>query len=174
MSTRGIDYSALTLCDALDLAILIEEEAQERYEEFAAQMETHHTPDAAAIFRSMSGNEAKHGQELSKRRERLFAGAKPAVTRDMLYDVEAPDYDEARAFMTPRQAMQAALHAEKKAHAFFVAALPQIREPGVRALFEELRDEEIEHQELVQRELEKLAPDPDFAPEDFTDEPEAL
>ena len=33
----------------------------------------------------------------------------------MIFDVEAPDYDEARAFMTPRQALEAALRAEKKA-----------------------------------------------------------
>ena len=37
MATRGIDFRALSLKDALDLAVLIEQEAEERYEEFAAQ-----------------------------------------------------------------------------------------------------------------------------------------
>ena len=31
MTTRGIDFKALSLKDALDLAVLVEEEAKERY-----------------------------------------------------------------------------------------------------------------------------------------------
>jgi rubrerythrin len=89
----------------------------------------------------------------------------------MLWDVEAPEYDEARAFMSPRREMEAALRAVEKAHAFFVAALPAVRDAAVRALFEELRDEELHHRELVARELEKLPPEPAVDPEDFTDEP---
>jgi len=37
-STLGIDFASLSLKDALDLAVLVEEEARERYEEFADQM----------------------------------------------------------------------------------------------------------------------------------------
>lgn len=46
MATSGIDFATLSTQDALDLAILIEEEAEERYREFAHHMEVHHTPDA--------------------------------------------------------------------------------------------------------------------------------
>jgi erythrin-vacuolar iron transport family protein len=173
MSTQGIDFSRLTLKDALDLAILVEEEAKERYDEFAEQMDVHDTPDAAAFFRFMSKNEQKHGDELSARRAQLFADSPRGVSRTMLFDVEAPDYDEARAFMTPRGAMQAALRCEEKAHAFFVAALPRIEDPDVRALFEELREEEVHHQNLVNAELTRLPPDPAVSAEDFVDEPNA-
>jgi rubrerythrin len=93
------------------------------------------------------------------------------MTRAMLFDIEAPDYDQARAFMTPRQAMLAALSSETKAHAFFVAAIPAIQDAEVRALFEELRDEEIEHQDLVKAEIAKLPPDSPLSDEDFVDEP---
>jgi len=171
MSVQGIDFSTLTLRDALDLAILIEDEAQERYQEFAHQMELHHTPEAAAFFRFMASNEAKHGAQLSERRTQLFGAAPRTVTRAMLWDVEAPDYDRARAFMTPREAMQAALQSEQKAHAFFVAALPQVTDPEAKALFAELREEEVEHQELVTKELAKLPPEPAGSPDDFADEP---
>jgi erythrin-vacuolar iron transport family protein len=173
MSTRGIDFASLSLKDALDLAILVEEEAKERYEEFAAQMDQHRTPEAATFFRYMAVNEAKHGSELSARRVQRFADAPRNVDRAMLFDIEAPDYDEARAFMTPRQAMQAALSSEVKAHAFFVAALPAIQDAEVKALFEELRDEEIEHQDLVKAEIAKLPPDSGLSDEDFVDEPAA-
>ena len=172
MATR-IDFASLSLMDALDLAVLIEEEAKERYEDFAAQMEQHRTPAAATFFRLMAHNEAKHGQELADRRGQLFGGLTPTVTRAMIFDVEAPDYDEARAFMSPRQAMKAALASEVKAHAFFVAALPALKDAEVRALFEELRDEEVEHQALVRAELAKLPPDSGLSDDDFVDEPAA-
>jgi len=171
MATRGIDFANLSLMDALDLAILIEDEAQERYEEFAAQMDQHRTPDAAKFFRYMVENEAKHGRELTARRVRLFGGTEMLVTRSMIFDIEAPDYDAARAFMSPRKAMEAALASEVKAHGFFVSALPSIADADVRALFEELRDEELGHQQLVQAELYKLRPESGLSDEDFVDEP---
>jgi rubrerythrin len=170
MAIKGIDFANLSLKDALDLAILIEDEAQERYEDFASQMEQHRTPEAAQFFRYMVENEAKHGRELAERRAQRFGDAPRAVTRAMIFDVEAPDFDAARAFMSPRAAMEAALQAETKAHGFFVAALPAIQDAEVRALFEELRDEEVEHQDLVKLELAKLPKDSGLSDEDFVDE----
>jgi len=171
MAMRGIDFAKLSLMDALDLAILVEDEAQERYEEFAAQMDLHRTPDAAKFFRYMVENESKHGRELLARRVQKFGDAPRVVTRAMIFDIEAPDYDAARAFMTPRKAMEAAMACEVKAHNFFVAALPALKDVEVRALFEELRGEELEHQKLVQIELAKLPPDSGLSDEDFVDEP---
>ena len=173
MAITGIDFARLSLMDALDLAILIEEEAQERYEEFADQMEQHRTPDSARFFRYMAGNEKKHGQELSIRRANLFGDAPRVVSRSMIFDIEAPDYDSARAFMSPRRAVEAALASEVKAYNFFVAALPALPNLDVRALFEELRDEEILHQDLVKAELSKLPPDTGLSDDDFVDEPAA-
>jgi rubrerythrin len=173
MSVHRIDFATLTLRDALDLAILIEEEAKERYEELAAQLELHHTEAAGSFFRRMVGNEAKHGEQLTARRVALFPDAPRTVTRSMLWDVEAPDYDEVRAFMTRRQALQVALRAEQKAHAFFVEALPHVDNADVKKLFEELRDEETEHERLVQEELAAEPPDPALKAEDVEDEPVA-
>jgi rubrerythrin len=173
MATQGIDFTKLSAQDALDLAVLIEEEAEERYHEFAHQMDIHHTPDAARFFRLMADNEARHRTQLEGQRAQQFGSAPRRVTRDLLWDVEAPDYDEARAFMSPRRAMETALRCEEKAHAFFVGALGEVRDPAVRAIFEELRDEEVQHQDLVGRELAKLPPETEgeLDPEDFTDEP---
>ena len=173
MATRGIDFANLSLMQALDLAILVEDEARDRYEEFAAQMEGHRTPAAAQFFRHMAENEARHGRDLSLRRKARFGDTAPTVTRAMIFDIEAPDYDAARAFMSPRKAMEAALASEVKAHDFFVAALPVLKDVKVRALFAELRDEEIVHQELVKTELAKLPPDSGLSDEDFVDEPAA-
>ena len=166
-----IDFSSLDLQDALDLAILVEEEAQERYLEFVSQMEQHHTPDAAEFFQAMARNEEKHGEELRERRQALFGDAPRRVTRAMLWDVEAPDYDETRAFMSARQAMGVALRAETKAQEFFVKALPHISHEDVRLLFEELRDEEVVHQTLVREALRNLPQETEPDPEDYEDDP---
>jgi rubrerythrin len=166
-----IDFATLSLKDALDLAILIEEEARERYEEFVDQLELHHTAEAAQFFRHMAANEMKHGDELAARRQALFGQEPCAVTRDMLWDVEAPEYHQARVFMSARHAMEVALDAETKAHDFFAGALAHVADPEVRALFEELRQEEVEHQVLVRQHLARLPPDPEADPDDYADEP---
>jgi len=171
--TKEIDFSSLSLKDALDLAILIEEEAKERYQEFVDQMSLHRNPEAAAFFHEMIGNEAKHEAQLIQQRQILFRNSLSRMNRSMLWDVEAPDYDQTRAFMSVRQAMETALQAEIKAYNFFADALKHITEPSVKRLFEELRDEEIAHQDLVRREIEKLPPDSGLDPEAFADEPTA-
>jgi len=171
MTIRGLDYSTLSLCDALDLAILIEEEAKERYEEFTDQMELHHTPEAARFFKFMAGNEEKHRAELADRRTKLFGDREVSVSREMIFDIEAPEYDEARAYMTPREALETAMRSEQKAWAFFNEALPHIEDAQVKALFQELLAEEVEHKRLVAVELGKLPPDDPFRQEDVEDDP---
>jgi rubrerythrin len=168
-----LDFAALSLQDALDLAILVEEEAQERYLEFVDQMRQHHTPEAADFFASMAENERKHGEELCSRRRALFGDRPSRVRRSMLWDVEAPDYDQTRAFMSARQAMLVALRSETKAYEFFVGALPHVADAEVKRLFQELRDEELIHQSLVLEVMRGLpeSDEPDGA--DYEDEPVA-
>lgn len=171
--TRLIDFGALDLKDALDLAILVEEEAKDRYEEFVDQMAQHHNADAAHFFRFMMRNEEKHQTQLSDKRAALFGEDPRRVNREMLFDIEAPEYDEVRAMMGVREALETALRAEEKAHAFFVKALSLVTDAEVKKLFEELRDEELEHQRLVNKEIAKLGdatpPDADI----YADEPVA-
>jgi len=168
-----IDFASLSLQDALDLAILVEEEAQERYLEFVDQMEQHHTPEAARFFATMARNEQKHGEELRARRHSLFGDAARRVKRSNLWDVEAPDYDQPRALMSARQAMEVALVSETKAHEFFVNALPHLADPEVKRLFQELRDEEVMHQALVREAMRGLPPGEEPDAGDYEDEPVA-
>lgn len=168
---KDLDLAALTLCDALDLAALVEEEAQERYEEFAHSMALHRDFEAAKFFRFMVDVEGYHTAALGVRRQELCGDAPVTVRREMIFDIEAPEYDEARIFMSLRQALETSLRAEHKARSFFEDALARVSSPEVRALFTELRDEEVEHQALVQREIDKLPPGVEPNPEDYADEP---
>lgn len=168
---KDLDFATLTLQDALDFAILVEEEAAERYGDLAEQMEAHNTPAAAEFFRFMILNEAKHGHELTTRRRDLFGNAPSKIDRSMLWDVEAPDFEDVRAFMPARAALDVALHAEEKAYRFFVSITAHVTDPDVRALFVELTEEELLHQDLVQREIDKLPPDASLGADEFADEP---
>ncbi len=171
--TRSVDFAKLTLRDALDLATLVEEEAKERYGEFADQMDLHHNPDAARFFRFMLIVEGKHEDMLAERRKQLFGDEPRTVRREMIFDIEAPEYDDVRATMSPRNALEVSLRAERKAFDFFDAALGGVKDPTVRKLFEELRDQEREHEALVQKEIAKLPPDAALTAEDVDDEPVA-
>ncbi len=165
-----IDVATLSLKDALDLAILMEDEARERYETFTHLVGGRYPGDADDMFRIMASAEAKHGAQLAARREQLFGDAPRRLTREMLDDVEAPDMGKPRVFMSPRQAMEVALASEEKAHDFFATAMTSMRDERARQLFDELRGEELQHQHFVRERLERLAPGPDVE-EDEADEP---
>jgi len=171
--SADIDFSNLSIKDALDLAILVEEEAEERYQELADNLELHNTKDAARFFRFMMTCEAKHGEELSAKRRELFDDQPVSVDRSMLWDVEAPGYETSKSFMTLQEALDVALAAETKAYEFFDAALPEVEDPEVRELFTELRQEEVEHMQMVREQMKKIPEGGDFDPEDFVDEPVA-
>jgi rubrerythrin len=167
----NVDFAGLDLRDALDLAILVEEEARERYLELADQMEKHRTQEAASFFAVMARNEQRHEDELRARRSALFGDTPRRMTRAMLWDVEAPAYDDVRAFMSTRQAMETALRAETRAFDFFTQAIPHLRNAEVAALFEDLRNEEVLHQALVREALHCLPHEPNRDPRDHEDEP---
>ncbi len=166
----GIDFATLSLKDALDLAILMEDEARERYEEFSRIVGGRYAGDASDAFRAMAVYEARHGAELAARRRALFADEPRQLDRDMLDDFEAPDRGQPRVFMSARQAMEVALASEEKAYDFFTSALPHVQDPKVRELFQELGGEELQHQTFVRARLARLPPGPDVEEEE-ADEP---
>jgi rubrerythrin len=158
MPTR-LDFAKLDLMDALDLAVLIEVEAYERYKKFVEQLGHRYTGDAASVFASMAENEAKHGKALEQRRKELFGDTPMRVSRDDLFDVEAPEQGAPRSSMSPLQAFRVALSSEQKAFDFYDLALPHVTNPEIRELFTELREEETEHVRMVQEAIAKLPPE---------------
>lgn len=158
---QAYDFRTLSLQDALDLAIAMEDEARLRYEEFTRLVGGRYDGDAADMFRAMAGYEAMHRAELAARRRELFGDAPRRITVESIDDLEAPDRGKPRVFMSARQAMEVALASEEKAYEFFDSALPQITDEKVRALFVELRGEEARHAVMVRQRLDKLPRGPD-------------
>ncbi len=170
-----IDFLKLDLMDAVDLAIMIEDEAKERYEEFTTQVGSRYTGDAADVFFTMAKYELAHKEQLVAFRKKLFGVTPARMTRDMIWDVEAPSQSAPRTFMSSLQAMEVALEGELKAHEFYSQALNVVKDEAVRSLFEELRNEEIEHQNLLKKWMksQKGNNGPDRGDGD-TDEPPGL
>ncbi len=162
-----LDFRALDLMDALDLAILIEAEALARYKLFAEQLGYTGPGDASSVFRDMAVHEQKHADELYERRQELFGDKPMKVSRSDIFDVEAPDAGSPRWNMSPLAALEVALSSEKKAFRFYDEALQSVDEPGVKKLFEELRDEETEHVRIVTRAIADLPPGSDQELEDL-------
>ena len=164
-----IDFATLTLMDTLDLATLIEVEAFKRYNLFVEQMGS--SSDAGGFFESMVINEKKHADELAERRHALFGDAPASVKLDDIFDVEAPDVGAPTQNMSPLKAYWVALSSEKKAFAFYDQALRYVSQPEVKALFEELRDEEAEHVRMVEEIIAKLPPSAAVDLEDLDADP---
>lgn len=161
MATQ-LDVSTLNLQDALDMALLIEKEAEERYRVFAETIGERYPGDAAAFFKKMAENEHKHCVQLVERRRLLFGSAPSRITDAMMEpDIEAPELEKAVRFMSPRRALEVALESEIKAYKFYdriLANAQNILEPEVQNLIKELRDEEVEHQRLL-NEMKAKYPD---------------
>jgi len=171
MSTR-LDFSKLALMDALDLASLIELEATKRYTEFAESLGTRGVDDAGAVFRSMAVNETKHCEEIAERRLALFGDQPAKVSLNDIFDVEAPASGDVRWNMSALKAYQLALFSEQKAFAFYDEALDHVDQPDVKALFEELREEEAEHVDMLVKIIAKLPPSAEIELEDEDYDPD--
>jgi rubrerythrin len=153
-----LDFSKLSLMDALDLATLIEVEAFKRYSQFAERLGSSAEGDAASIFESMAVNENKHGEQIAERRIALFGDQRPRVKITDIFDVEAPDVGAPTLGMSPLKAYSVALASERKAFAFYDEARRHVTQPEIKALFEELRDEEAEHVQMIEAIIAKLPP----------------
>jgi len=171
MSTR-LDLSRLSLMDALDLASLIELEARKRYTEFAESLGSRGADDAGAVFRSMAVNENKHCEEIAERRLALFGDQPAKVTLNDIFDVEAPDLGDVRWNMSTLKAYQLALYSEQKAFAFYDEALDYVDQTDVKALFEELREEEAEHVSMLVKIIANLPPSAEIELEDEDYDPD--
>jgi rubrerythrin len=173
--TTQLDFSTLNLQDALDMAVLIEKEAENRYLLFADQIGRRYPGDAANFFAMMARNEQRHGVEILERRRLLFGDAPSRVTMNMIgNDIEAPDPGKAIRYMSPRRALEVAMESEIKAYAFYNGILQFIQDVTVRELISSLRDEELEHQKLLN---EKRAGYADILESDFDpeiDEPQSF
>lgn len=157
MSRIPVELHTLTLKDALDLGIQIEEDARDSYVELAGQLRLNHRSHRVSkFFEQMAQMEEAHRAELIAIREARFPGEPMAVR---LEDVDAPaavHVEDVRVKLTLREALEKALEAEEAAKEFFDRVLVNVQDPEAGALFASLREEEVEHRRLVHEQLQHV------------------
>ncbi len=99
----------------------------------------------------------------------MFADKPMRVSKTAIFDVEAPEFGAPRWNMSPLKAYKLALSSEEKAFWFYDEALKYVKDPAVRELFAELREEETEHVEMVKKAIAALPPGSDLDIEDEDD-----
>jgi len=151
-----------TLEEFMALALAMENEAVERYSEFADAMETHNNLEVAAMFRKMAGYEAKHAAQIMFQMN--WTEAPPVPAGAMSWPgYEAPETvpsGDVHYLMQPWHALQLALAAEERAERFFAQIVSMATTDSVRRAARELQAEEAEHVALVKEWLQKV-PQPD-------------
>ena len=173
---QQIQWTELDRRDALDLAILMEADATERYLDFVNLFEEDANREECAgaleFFKKMAASESRHHDQLAALRYSLVQHAPRRVNPSLVFGLEAPQRvramlafgaeagvdAEPRVLVSTRQALKVALAAERRALDFFATAVRQSTDPQVRLIFEQLRDEEAEHCADVARLLSDLPP----------------
>jgi len=164
------DKSIATVAELLAHAKAIEEEALERYQELAQQMEVHHNEEVAALFRKMAHVEGIHVQKVL---DRVGDMELPHISPwDFRWlDEEAPESitaTDVHYLMTPHHALKLALRGEQRAFDFFSRVCETVGPSEVCELARELMEEEKEHIQLMQEWLARV-PLPD---EDWDEDPD--
>ena len=145
--------------DFMSRAYAMELEAQERYQQFAEQLETHNNPEVAQVFRKLAEIEGLHAKKILGE---MRWPALPALPPAYAWDGEAPEtapFESVHYLMQPYHALDIALRGELRAQQYFEAIAREAQSAEVRAAATELAAEEREHVELV-RSWMKRVPQP--------------
>lgn len=151
-----VDFSRMDGQDALDIAIVIEDEAQLAYEHLADWVAGDGNAEAAEFFSRMAVREKRHKDEISARRAELFGDVPPRHDENAPWEAEVPDYESMGREVSLEDAFNVAMGAETRAHDFYAEALEYIEHPQMVELFEWLRKAEVEHQRLLGEEMKKF------------------
>ena len=156
-------------------ALVMENEAAERYSIFADQMETNNNPDVAGLFREMERLEELHAEKIA---EMIGPTELPTIQPWELEwgsedAPEALDYSATHYLMTAHQALSLVLEAERRAVNFFQGIADGATDPETKKVAAEFAEEEREHVILIEQWRDKYPPPAEDWDEDM-DPPNAL
>lgn len=145
--------------DFMAQAYAMEIEANERYTQFADQLETHNNPEVAQLFRKLADFEALHAKHILAQ---MKWPSLPAMPPAFAGDAEGPEtapFESVHYLMRPYHALEIALRCEMRAKEFFERMAASTQSPEVRGAAQQMAAEEAEHARLI-REWMKKVPQP--------------
>ncbi|MGO9360196.1 MAG: ferritin family protein [Xanthobacteraceae bacterium] len=131
------------------MATALEREAAARYRALSARMARQGDASMAAQFNLLADIEDRHASHVAERGQALLGHA--PLARNAGWDLPSNyDEEEARgATLGAYQALAFAVRNEERAFAFYTYVSAEAKDPGVRALAEELARDELEHAALL-------------------------
>jgi rubrerythrin len=150
-----VDFSRLDEQDVLDLAIQVEQEAEDNYRELASWVASDGNQEAAEFFERMATFEAKHRQQLAGRRQELFGDAPPRHSAKAAWEVEQPDYHRIGRAVDLARAFELGMEAERRAGEYYNEALAYASDPKVAGLFRALAKAEEDHLRMLQSQRDR-------------------
>jgi rubrerythrin len=146
--------------DFMARAYTMELEANERYTQFADQLDSHNNREVAQMFRKLAAVEALHAKRIL---EEMGWPSMPALPPAFAWDsAEAPEtapFDAVHYLMQPWHALEIALQCELQAQKYFEGIVASKAPARVRKAAAEMADEEREHVQLI-RDWMKRVPKP--------------
>lgn len=138
------------------IALAMEREAARRYRDLAEEMERQGRPALVTLFRRLQAEEQRHENGIADwaRRHRIrpaepgaFSWTTPECTPvEDLADAGGPQ------LLSPRRALDLAIHNEQRAFAFFTRVASATQEPELRGYAERMAKEELNHVALLRLE----------------------
>ena len=138
-------------------AYAMELEANERYAQFAEQLDTHNNREVAQLFRKLAQIEGLHAKRiLGEMGWPELPALPPAFAWDGAEAPETAPFDALHYLMQPWHALEIALRCELQAVQYFdgIAASPVPER--VRVAAKEMADEEREHVALIKEWMKKV------------------
>jgi rubrerythrin len=146
--------------DFMARAYAMELEANERYAQFADQLDTHNNREVAQMFRKLAGVEALHAKRIL---EEMNWPSMPALPPAFAWETpEGPEtapFEQMHYLMQPFHALEIALKCELQAQKYFEDIAASKAPASVRKAATEMADEEREHVRLI-RDWMKRVPQP--------------
>lgn len=143
--------------DFMVQAYAMENDARDRYTEFADQMEVHNNTEVAQLFRKLARIEGLHADKIMKE----MGWRKPPAAAEawMWRQSEAPESvpsGELHYLMQPYHALELALQSEQRAASFFSGITRSTAPADVKRIAKEMAAEERDHVRLIQDWLKKV------------------
>ena len=155
--------------DFMIQAYMMENDARDRYTEFADQMEVHNNTAVAQLFRRLARIEGLHAERIMKE---MGWRTPPAPSLALMWGhADAPEsapVTELHYLMQPYHVLELALQCEQRAESFFSGIARSIAPAEVKRVAAEMAKEERGHVRLIRdwmKKVEKPAPNWDRDPD---------